>query len=395
MNKVMILGAGVYQLPLIKKAKELGIYTIVVSIPGDYPGFNYADKVYYINTTDIETVLAVAQKEQIDGITTCGTDVAIATIGVVCDAMGLKGISKEAAIKSCNKSLMKDALMEGGVRCAKGIKMSITDRLEEAKAICDSLTYPVVIKAVDSSGSRGITVVKCEDEIESAIESVKKVTRCETYLIEEFLSGDEIGADAFVLDGKVRFILPHGKYVYFAETGVPVGHYLPYENEEISRDTIEQVEKAILALGYDNCAVNADIMIHDEKAYVIEIGARAGATCIPELISIYQGYDYYEKILRAAMGEEVGFERIAEKSCAGAAKLLYSEEDGIVEKIEVPESDFIVYKELDVACGDAVQKFRLGPHRIGHIVTKGSSVKEASDRLEQVISDIVLERKSE
>lgn len=68
MKKLMILGAGVYQVPLIKRAKEKGLYTIVVSIPGDYPGFKLADKIYYENTTDCEKILEIAQKENIDGI---------------------------------------------------------------------------------------------------------------------------------------------------------------------------------------------------------------------------------------------------------------------------------------------------------------------------------------
>ena len=57
MKKIMILGAGIYQVPLIKTAKKLGLYTIVVSIPGNYPGFELADKVYYENTVDDEKIL--------------------------------------------------------------------------------------------------------------------------------------------------------------------------------------------------------------------------------------------------------------------------------------------------------------------------------------------------
>ena len=70
MKKIMILGAGIYQVPLIKTAKRMGLYTIVVSIPGNYPGFALADKVYYENTVDDEKILEIARAEQIDGIVT-------------------------------------------------------------------------------------------------------------------------------------------------------------------------------------------------------------------------------------------------------------------------------------------------------------------------------------
>ena len=82
---------------MIKKAKELGLYTIVVSIPGNYPGFALADKIVYENTVNYEKILEIAKREKIDGIVTAGTDVAVITIGKVCDEFGLTGISFEAA----------------------------------------------------------------------------------------------------------------------------------------------------------------------------------------------------------------------------------------------------------------------------------------------------------
>ena len=63
MKKVMILGAGVYQVPLIKKAKEMGVFTIVASIPGKYPGFGYADKIEYVDTTDYMKILQIAKRK--------------------------------------------------------------------------------------------------------------------------------------------------------------------------------------------------------------------------------------------------------------------------------------------------------------------------------------------
>ena len=71
MKKILILGAGIYQVPLIKTAKRMGLYTIVASIPGNYPGFELADKVYYENTTDYKRILSIARKEKIDGIKEC------------------------------------------------------------------------------------------------------------------------------------------------------------------------------------------------------------------------------------------------------------------------------------------------------------------------------------
>ena len=91
--KILILGAGIYQVPLIKKAKEMGHFVMVASIRGNYPGFTFADKCVYLDTTDREAILSFASSERIDAIVTTGTDVAVQTIGYVCGQLHLNGIS--------------------------------------------------------------------------------------------------------------------------------------------------------------------------------------------------------------------------------------------------------------------------------------------------------------
>ena len=97
MKKLMILGAAASQVPLISAAKRLGYKTIVTSIPGDYPGFTYADVCCYADISKPEEVLAKAKELNIDGITTCGMDTGIRAIGRVCDELGLWGISYKTA----------------------------------------------------------------------------------------------------------------------------------------------------------------------------------------------------------------------------------------------------------------------------------------------------------
>ena len=168
MKKIMILGAGIYQVPLIKTAKRMGLYTIVVSIPGNYPGFALADKVYYENTVDDEKILEIARAEQIDGIVTTGTDVCVITIGKVCDAMGLAGLSYKAAQIAVDKMLMKTKYEEYGVRTARFRQVLFTD--PDIKKTIEGLEFPLIFKSVDSSGSRGITRVDSYEEFDSAMQ---------------------------------------------------------------------------------------------------------------------------------------------------------------------------------------------------------------------------------
>lgn len=387
MKKLMIMGAGIYQVPLIKKAKEMGIETIVVSIPGNYPGFAIADRIYYENTVDYEKVLEIAKKEQIDGIVTAGTDVAVITIGKVCEEMGLSGIGYEAAKIASNKILMKQKYEEYGVRTARFRQLHFSDDvLEKTKG----LQFPLIFKAVDSSGSRGIIRVNSKEEFEQARLLVKENSKTDSYIVEEFIEGKEFGAQAFVYHGKVQFILPHGDYVFQGDTGVPIGHYAPYDlSEEQLEDTRNQLTKAIAAMHLDNCAVNADFIMKDGKTYVLELGGRSGATCLAELVSIYYGYDYYEKLILAALGENLEFPQ--EQANPNASMLLRSEKDGIITKIaDGNESgdDGLVEVQFDYKVGEAVKKFHVGPHRIGHIITKGETLEQAVHTLEKAMEKI-------
>lgn len=389
MKKLMILGAGIYQVPLIKTAKAMGLHTIVVSIPGNYPGFELADQIYYENTVDYEKILEIAKAESIDGIITAGTDVAVITIGKVCDEMHLRGISFEAAVNASNKREMKERYEAAGVRTARFREISVETPADEILSQIEGLQFPLIFKAVDTSGSRGIMRVDSPAEFSAARDNVLKYTRDSYYLIEEFIEGDEFGAQAFVEDGELQFILPHGDYVFHGDTGVPVGHFAPFDmGEDAISDAKVQLALAAKAMGLDNCAINADFIMRDGKTYVLELGGRSGATCLAELVSIYYGFDYYEKMIRVALGEKVSFE--SSMAVPNASKLLLSDTTG---KIRSIVNDNRVGGDLcdihfDYAPGDHVNAFHVGPDRIGHVITKGDTLEDAVRLLDQAIEHI-------
>lgn len=389
MKKIMILGAGVYQVPLIETARRMGLHTIVVSIDGNYPGFAIADQIYYEDTTDYETILKIARDEDIDGIITAGTDVAVITVGKVCDELGLSGISFEAAQIASNKLQMKDAYEAAGVRTAKYRKVFF-DRDDYIQQI-EGLQFPLIFKVVDSSGSRGIEKVDSVEVVNKVITSIKPFTKLDYFVAEEFLEGEEFGAQAFIKDGKLQFILPHGDYVFRGDTGVPIGHWVPYNiADEIIEDSKKQLQLAAEAMKLNNCAMNVDFILCQGKTYVLEIGGRSGATCLSEMVSIYYGFDYYEKMIRVALGEDVSFESDLQVPCA--AMLLSSDKTGKI-KTQVNEAveDYVLDVQFDYNVGDDVHAFRIGPHRIGHVIVTGNDLDEAIQNLDTALGKVKIE----
>lgn len=391
MKKVMILGAGIYQIPLIKAAKNNNLYTIVVSIPGNYPGFELANQVAFIDTTDYKAVYELAKKEKIDAIVTTGTDVALITIGYVCDKLGLKGLSFGAARLVTDKALMKDKFVSRGVSTAEHrIVYSCADAIFAATEI----GYPVMIKIVDKSGSRGITCVKNEKELAEAYEFGKGSTNADHMIVEKYISAREIGIDAFVQNGEIKFFFPHDKLVFrTSRTGIPKGHIYPIElSNELYNELYHQTMLSIEALSLDNCAVNMDVFISDDnRVYVIEATGRCGATGIPEVITEYTGIDYYQLMLKNSLGEEISSFDCSKNNNSVASVLLFSENSGILEEISFDRTLVDNYV-LDYKKGQTIRKVENGTDRIGMVIIKANTNIELNkkiDKFEQSVKVLV------
>lgn len=389
-QKIMIMGAGIYQVPLIKKAKEMGLDTIVVSIPGNYPGIELADVFLPYDTRDKEGILKSAIELEIDGICTSGTDVAVQTIGYVNEHMHLSGVSYEASKKVTDKLLMKEAFSKANVSTA-GFRKVFS--FEEAKYAANTIGYPVIVKIVDSSGSRGVIKAADLQSLEKAYEEARKITRKEYLLIEEYIEADEIGVDGYVGEQNLEVFLPHAKYTYTVDgVTVPMGHSFPYDADaKLMEELRVQISMAVHALGLKNCPFNADVFVRNDKVWIIEVGGRTGATCIPELISIHNGYDWYEKLIRAAMGENIDFTSREANPCI--AKLLFSDKKGTIKAVDDTVLEELKKKGitvcLDYSIGDQIDTMRNATDRIGHIIME-SDTEEVIDQYLQMVRDAIV-----
>lgn len=387
-KRLLIQGAGRGHLGLIKTAKRNGIYTIITGMPGNYPCISLADKVCYADITDKERILQIAKEESVDGILICCSDTGLETVGYVCDQLDLPGISEYSAKMCSNKLLMKQALVDNNVRTAKFIKVHNKTDLQTA---ITSLQFPVIIKATDLQGSRGIYVVRCKKDLLMYYEHVMEQTKQSYCIIEEFIEGNEFGAQAFVYNGDILFVLPHGDETMMCGTAVPIGHYMPLNIDADMRKDIErQAQLAIKALKLDNCAVNIDLIEKDGKAYIIELTGRVGANCLPELTGNYWNIDYYEMILAVALGgnpKEL-FESRPNNTSATYAQMIKSEHAGVVKDIlyAEPTSDMMV--DFFISKGSEIRVFTNCNDAIGQIICIGKTLAECRDRINSFLNHI-------
>lgn len=385
-KRLLVQGAGRGNLGIVQSAKKYGVYTVITGLGGDYPCTPLADINCYANIADPDAILKVAQEQKVDGAVICCSDTGLKAIGRINDVMGLTGLSEKSADESSNKFLMKEKLMEAGVRTAQFFLLHSEDDL---MAAVEKIGYPVIIKATDLQGSRGICIVYDESNIVSSFNEVMSLTHKDYCIIEEFIVGKEFGAQAFVYQGDVLFVLPHGDETIMCKTAVPVGHYMPYNmSNSLYDDTCLQVKNAIKALAFDNCPVNVDLIERDGKAYIIELTGRVGANCLPELTGNYLGINYYDMILHTCLGESpMPIFNAKKDPCATLARMVRSDKGGIVKEISIPEMEGVLIR-MFIHNGSEVREFTNCNDAIGEVIVKGESLNECERIMSNVLEQI-------
>lgn len=388
MKKILINGAGRGCLNLTKTAKSMGLYVIVTGMDG--PCIPLANNAYrHVHPGHPEEVYNVAFTERVDGVVTCCNDLGLAAVGYCCDKMGLTGLSYDSALAASNKFEMKRRLDKGGVRTAK--YMLIRNK-EDLVTAASQFSFPVVIKATDLQGSRGVCIVQDEPDLLSAFSDVMNLTHNDYCIVEEYINGTEFGAQAFVFNNEVLFVLPHGDETIMRKTAVPIGHFMPYEmNSTLSQDVEYQAKAAIKALGLNNCAVNIDFIERDNQAYIIELTGRGGANGLTDIVGLYYGINYYEMILKMALGDDprIVFANRANHPSAAVSRMLKSDVSGYVSDVFNPSVNPAMMSYF-VGVGSHVNRFVDSNDAVGEVFAKGDNYKDCIYKIEESINNSLL-----
>lgn len=390
MKTVLIVGAGFGQLPAIKIAKEMGLKVVAVDQRADAPGMPIADYAYTVDTTDFESVLTIAKKHQIDGLLTMQSDSPVPTIGYVNDTLGLAGVSLETALDCSNKVRMRKRLEK--YQCNQP-RFSVIKDLQQALEASKLIGFPLIVKAPDSSGSRGVVKVNNSEGLSEAIDEAFLHTKGEELLVEEYIKGLELGAQTFSENGICKLVLLHNDIISPPPFMIPVGHSFPFiQMDESEVEGIkEDIAKAIEALGISSGPSNVDLILDERtgKMKVIEIGARIGATCLPELVYYHTGLNWVKETIKSALGQPLSLDIV--KNQPVAAFIVSSEVDGVIKAIDFPKEENLkacLEVELTVAKGDKVSKLRKGTDRIGKVICLGESVSEAEENAREILDQI-------
>lgn len=300
-KKLAIIGASYLQLPLVKKAKEMGVESICFAWEEGAVCKNVCDRFYPVSTVDKEEILRICRKIEIDGITTIASDVAVLTVNYVAEQMGLIGNPDKYSQTATNKYLMRQCFMENGVPSPK---FCLTDGT--IPEIANTFRYPVIVKPTDRSGSRGVEKVEKPEDLQEAITRACKESFQKKAVIEEFVEGREISVESISFEGKHYRLQITDKVTTEAPFFVELEHHQPSTlPDEIKERVKAIVLNALDALHIRHGASHAELKItEDGDIRVIEIGARMGGDFIgSDLVKLSTGYDFLKGVIDVALGQ--------------------------------------------------------------------------------------------
>lgn len=346
-NHLAVIGASYLQLPLIEKAKELGYITHVFAWEAGDVGERAADCFYPISIVEKEKILSVCREIGICGICSIASDLAAVTVNYVAEKMGLPGNSMEATIKSTNKYLMRQAFRENADPSPQSILVEENTDLDKL-----NLTYPVIVKPIDRSGSRGIYKVECFDTLKAAVQGAMEQGFEKKALIEEFAEGDEYSVEYISYRGQHFFLAMTKKYTTGAPHFIETGHMQP---APVGGDLLENVKRivthALDSLGLKNGASHTELKISREGTIrLIEIGGRMGGDCIgSDLVYYSTGYDFVKMVIDVACGNPPDFTRWVQPAPIAIQYVFGPEDRQAYERLfrEFPERIVRVVAEID------------------------------------------------
>ncbi|UPW84240.1 acetyl-CoA carboxylase biotin carboxylase subunit family protein [Lysinibacillus sp. Ag94] len=390
MKKILMLGGAHSQIPAIKKAREMGHYVITCDYIKENPGHQYAHEYYNVSTTDKEGVLSLAKALNIDGIVSYASDPAAPTAAYVAERLGLPSHPYESVEILSNKDLFREFQKNNNfnVPRAKGYRA-----VEEAKADFHNFNMPVMIKPVDSSGSRGVSKIDSIDTLQEKIEYALSFSKVKRFIVEEYIEkhGYHVGGDGFSVNGKLvfrSFTNEHFPTIASPNPFVPIGSSWPCQmSEHIQQKIHKEIQRALTLLNMKSGAYNFDIRVDEqENVYLIEIAARNGGDWIPQVTKYATGVDLIEYTIKTALGEDCNDLTMVESQGYWSVYVLNSETSGVFINVEMHDEivNGIVEYELLVKSKNHIKAFSGSNEKLGTMILKFPSEGDMLEKMEHI-----------
>lgn len=305
MKKVMILAGGNDQIALIEELRRYfagDVEIILVDMSDKVRAIPFADKFIQISTMDKAAVLAAAREEKIDYILTACGDQPLSTMAYVATEMGLPTYLSEQDVRDLtNKRFMKDKMVKSGIPTAKHVYID-----KNWEGVIPDFEYPLVVKPVDSNGSKGVKKVSTPADMEKALKEAFQYSLSGDVIIEEFKQGEELSVDVYVegTTAKLLSITASKKIQENKDSFTIIQSYYPAPTDYKEERVLEICQKIADAWHLHDTPLLVQMIQKGDSYNVLEFSARMGGGSKYRLIQVLSGVNIMEVYVKMVMGDK-------------------------------------------------------------------------------------------
>jgi biotin carboxylase len=400
---LLIIGAGIEQVPAYELAKNRGFKIIGTDLDLNAPALKLADHVLNVSTKDAEKTASAAvcinHTHRIDGVMTIANDVPY-TVALVANKLGLRSISLDAAKCASNKLIMKNAFKENKVPCPWFCEILTFDDLKFLLDTAVDETF--VLKPIDGSGARGVLLIDRYSDLEWCYNESLKWGQSGKLILEKFIKGVQLSTESFILNGvcytpgisernysKINDYKP-----YIIEDGGTI----PAMIDDILTEKISSIIlKGAASMGIDEGIIKGDLVIDQNgEPLIIELAARlSGGWFSTHQIPAATGVDLVNAVMSSALGLTVNEDELLPKFSKATAVRYFFPPEGKILSIkgfdEVSTSKGVMKCDLFRKVGDFQPKVLKHPDRFGYVLVSAEARMDALNLVSNAMSKLNIE----
>jgi carbamoylphosphate synthase large subunit len=304
-NIGVVIGASEDSIHTIKMAKKHNIYVVALDGNPKAKGFEYADKSVVVDISDKNKVYNEIKNINPDFIIPIPIGRYLSTTGYINEKFNLKGIQYKATEYSTDKYLFHQKLNNAGLR---QIGLNLLTRESDKKDI--DAEYPIIIKPRYGSGSRDVFYINSSEELEQIWNDIELDK--EDFVAEQAVQGEEYSVDGAVIDNELKITLLRKKIITSLPVRQPISSFSVVKDDDgkkLYKRVFNHIQKVTKALDYNNCLLNADLIINDDEVFVIEIAPRpSGHNLHNVFVPEATGIDIAEEYIKYLLNKSYEFE---------------------------------------------------------------------------------------
>ena len=389
MEKLLVIGAGIGQVPIIKKAKKRGIHVTTVTLPGEQPGIKMADEVFYCDIFDRDKIVDYAQKNGITAVISDQNDLMNPTVAYVAEKLKLPGNTYDQVISYCNKNIYRD-------NCDKiGNPTPVHVAVDSSDFEGLNCSLPWIVKPADSQSSVGVQKIDNKSDLKTALDSALNYSKSHSAIVEEFFVGKEIVCEGFIEDGEF-YLLCFGDRRYFKlkDLLIPSQTIFPSTiKKELLYGVLECEKRMAQYIKPRFAIVHSEYLINEDenKICVVESALRGGGVYISSHLMPYAtGIDINEVLLDKTLGNKIDIREVLKKrNEAASGYICFYLPEGVVTSISgIQELKNLPYVKMicieDIRIGQKTEPMLHKGMRKGPILVTGKDRNDIEENIRKV-----------